>query len=92
VSFSAPNYLITKAVLETHFDQELNPAPTEAQGMAQDQIAAPDGLADKKKAEFVSKEIDKYAILAGFLSGPWGLILPFVVEDQITDALTASDA
>lgn len=70
MSFNAPNYLITKVVLQSEFAKELGDEPT-----------------SEAIAETVETEIDRYAILSGFLSGTWGLLMPFVVKDQIQDAI-----
>jgi hypothetical protein len=87
VSFNAPNFLITKVVLENKFTNELEPKPPIAAPASVPSQETPPQVAGEPVASIVSREIDKYSILSGFLSGTWGLVLPFVVEGQIRDLI-----
>jgi len=70
VSFSALNWAVTKAVLDRELADKL-PADVS--------LAAEPG----SEAQVVRTEIDRYSIVSGFLTGTWGLLLPFVVKDRI---------
>ncbi len=79
MSFNAPNFLVTKVVLESNFSKDLEnraPLPDPADGQPGDTVGT-----------YLEREIGRYSILSGFLSGTWGLILPFVVDSQIRDVV-----
>jgi hypothetical protein len=39
------------------------------------------------KADQVEEQINTYSVIAGLLPGMWGLVLPYVIEDRIVDAV-----
>jgi hypothetical protein len=84
MSFNAPNFILTQAFLQTKFSEALEAGSTDAPTDFGPSLVAP---SPEEVAKRVSEEIDKYSIVSGFLTGSWGLILPFVVQDQIASLI-----
>lgn len=78
MSFNALNWAVTQAVLDREFAGTLAP------------VASPDAqpgsdAQPSSDAEVARTEINRYSIVSGFLTSPWGLVLPYLVMGRIHD-------